>query len=169
MIGFIGTSLQLQLIVRVHALNAFWTTSVLRISLKNLGLISTTPWIHKSTAFPPGPNRNHCLQGFHFCSSWMLCLGNHVLIFQATVWFSKCYPLLRNISCLVTCYLATTRSLLFVVTRTWFPIHYSALGVSSGSIIPAFSRHIKIFLGYANWHSPDLHSIISHKTELLQS
>jgi hypothetical protein len=26
------------------------------------------------------PNRNHRLQDFHYCSSWMCCLGNHVSI-----------------------------------------------------------------------------------------
>jgi hypothetical protein len=40
MIGFIGTSLQLQSIVTVHTLNSFWMTSVWRISPKNLSLLS---------------------------------------------------------------------------------------------------------------------------------
>jgi hypothetical protein len=40
MIGFICTSLQLQLIITAHTLNSFWTTSVWRISMKNLSLIS---------------------------------------------------------------------------------------------------------------------------------
>jgi hypothetical protein len=64
--------------------------------------------------------------------------------FQVTVRFSKCYPLLRNISCLATCYLATTRSLLFVVTGMWFPIRCSAMDVCSGSTIPALSHHVTV-------------------------
>jgi hypothetical protein len=63
---------------------------------------------------------------------------------QATVWFSKCYPLLRNVLCLATSYLATTCSLLFVVTRTWFPIRCSAMDPCSGSTIPIFSRHVTL-------------------------
>jgi hypothetical protein len=26
------------------------------------------------------PNRDYCIRGFHYCSSWMHCLGNHILI-----------------------------------------------------------------------------------------
>jgi hypothetical protein len=40
MIGFIGTSLQLQSIIRAHTLNSFLTTSIWRISMKNLSLLS---------------------------------------------------------------------------------------------------------------------------------
>jgi hypothetical protein len=40
MIGFIATSLQLQLIITAHTLNYFLMTSVLRISPKNLSLLS---------------------------------------------------------------------------------------------------------------------------------
>jgi hypothetical protein len=40
MIRFIGTSLQLQSITGAHTLNSIWTTSVWRISMKNLSLIS---------------------------------------------------------------------------------------------------------------------------------
>jgi hypothetical protein len=61
------------------------------------------------------------------------------------VWFSKCYPLLRNIFRSAACYLATTRSLLFVVTGMWFQIHCSAMNVCSGTTIPAFSRHVTIW------------------------
>jgi hypothetical protein len=71
---------------------------------------------------------------------------------QATVWFSKCHPLLRNISCLAICYLATNRSLLFVVTGTWFPIRCSAIDICSGSIIPAFSRHVTNMLEIYNYN-----------------
>jgi hypothetical protein len=43
MTGFIGTSLQLQLIITAHTLNSFWTTSVWRISdyYLVLGLVSS--------------------------------------------------------------------------------------------------------------------------------
>jgi hypothetical protein len=67
---------------------------------------------------------------------------------QATVWCFKCYPLLRNISCLATCYLAKTRPLSFVVTGTWFPIRCSAMDVCSAFTIPAISRHVTIFRSF---------------------
>jgi hypothetical protein len=44
MIGFIGTPLQLQLIITAHTLNSFWTMTVWRISSKNLSLLSES-WI----------------------------------------------------------------------------------------------------------------------------
>jgi hypothetical protein len=50
MIGFIGTSLQLQSIIRAHTLDSFLTTSVWRISMKNLSLLSDSR-IHEWTPF----------------------------------------------------------------------------------------------------------------------
>jgi hypothetical protein len=56
MIGFIGTSLQLQSIITAHTLNSAWTTSAWRISWRisycclGLGLVSTTR-IHEYTTF----------------------------------------------------------------------------------------------------------------------
>jgi hypothetical protein len=94
---------------------------------------------------PRGPNRDLRLQGFHYCSSWMRCLGNNLLNSSNGLVF-VCHPLLRSISCLATCYLATTRSLLFVVTGTWLPIRCSAMDVCSGSTIPALSHHVTIFI-----------------------
>jgi hypothetical protein len=41
MIGFIGTSLQLQSIIRAHTLNSFLTTSVWLISIRNLSLLES--------------------------------------------------------------------------------------------------------------------------------
>jgi hypothetical protein len=64
------------------------------------------------------------------------------------VWFPKCYPLLRNISCWATCYLAVTHSVLFIVMGTWFPIHCSARDIFSGSTIPAISCHVTILNEY---------------------
>jgi hypothetical protein len=54
------------------------------------------------------------------------------------------YSLLQSISCLPTCYLATTRSLLFVVAGTWLPSRCSAMDFCSSSTIPAFSRHVTV-------------------------
>jgi hypothetical protein len=51
MIGFIDTPLQLQLIITAHIFNSFLTTSVWRISMKNLGLVSTL--LSDSLAEPP--------------------------------------------------------------------------------------------------------------------
>jgi hypothetical protein len=42
MIGIFGTYLQLQPLITAHTFNSFWTTSVWRISMKNLSLLSTT-------------------------------------------------------------------------------------------------------------------------------
>jgi hypothetical protein len=50
MVGFIGTSLQLQLIITAHTLNDVCLTNLYEESLTNLGLIFTT-WIHESTTF----------------------------------------------------------------------------------------------------------------------
>jgi hypothetical protein len=47
MIGFIGTSLQLQSIIPAHKFNSFWTTSVWRIFMKNLSLVSD--WLSSTT------------------------------------------------------------------------------------------------------------------------
>jgi hypothetical protein len=41
---------------------------------------------------------------------------------------------------LATCYLATTRSLLFIAAGTWLPSRCSAMNVRSGSTILAFRR-----------------------------
>jgi hypothetical protein len=46
--------------------------------------------------------------------------------------------------CLAACYLATTRSLLFVAAGTWLPSRCSAMDVCSGFTIPAFGRHVTI-------------------------
>jgi hypothetical protein len=117
MIGFIGTTLQLQSVITAHILT-FLTTSVLRISQKNLLL--------------------------HWVEEWTLC--GPIMSPRRTVSCPLlfCYPLLRNISCLVTCYMATTRSLLFVVTETWFPIRCPAMDVCYCCTIPAFSRRVSI-------------------------
>jgi hypothetical protein len=139
MIGFTGTSLQLQLIITARTFKSVLTTSVWRISLKNLGLISATR-IHECTAF----------YNFHAPPKVPLLLFMNALPrkpcvnSETTVRFCVCYPLLRNITCLATCYIATTRSLLFLVTGTWFPIRCSGMGVCSGSTIPAFRRHVTI-------------------------
>jgi hypothetical protein len=72
MTGFIGTSLQLQSIIAAHTLNSFWTTSVLRmLYVESLELTNELPF---TTAREP--NKDHRLQGFHYCSSWIRCLGN---------------------------------------------------------------------------------------------
>jgi hypothetical protein len=54
--------------------------------------------------------------------------------------------------CLATCYIATTRSLLYVITGTWFPNRFSAMDVCFDSTIPAFSRLQSLYqiLAY-NW------------------
>jgi hypothetical protein len=66
----------------------------------------------------------------------------------ATLWFVQAYSLLRNISCLATCYLATTRSLLFVVAGTWLPSRCSAMDVRSG-FQPSYHNILEInLLGY---------------------
>jgi hypothetical protein len=49
MVQFIGTSLQLQLIVTAHTMNSYWMPYV--ESITNLSLIATTTRIHERTAF----------------------------------------------------------------------------------------------------------------------
>jgi hypothetical protein len=39
-------------------------------------------WVWCLQLPPRGPNRRQRLQGFHFSSSQMLCLGNHVLVLK---------------------------------------------------------------------------------------
>jgi hypothetical protein len=147
MVGFIGTSLQLQLVITAHTVN-FWTTSVWHVCMKNLSLLSES-WIglyyylnfynfHVAGIEVTPPKVHYC---FMNALSRKPCINSPS---NGLVSFSKCYPLLRNSSCLATCYLATTRSLLFVVTGTWFPIRCSAVDVCFGSPIPAFSRHVRI-------------------------
>jgi hypothetical protein len=75
--------------------------------LTNLGLICS--WIHKWTPF----------YNFHGARTAVLC-----------------YSVVTGILCLVTCYVATTRLLLFIVAGTWFPSRCSATDIYSGSTIP---------------------------------
>jgi hypothetical protein len=76
MIGFIGISLQLQLIITAHTLNSLSDESLINLSLISTLLNSwnALPFI---TAWES--NRDHRLQGFHSVSR-IHCLGNHVLI-----------------------------------------------------------------------------------------
>jgi hypothetical protein len=54
MIGFVGTSLQVKLIITADTLNSFWTTSVLRIShcCLNRELVSTSEWLQFRNQLP---------------------------------------------------------------------------------------------------------------------
>jgi hypothetical protein len=81
MIGFIGTSLKLQSIITAHTLNSFLTTFVCRTSMKDLlNSKSKSKSLEFTNELPyitaREPNRDHRLQGFHYCSSWMRCLRN---------------------------------------------------------------------------------------------
>jgi hypothetical protein len=111
MIGFIGTSLQLQPVITAHTLNCFWTTSVLRVSLQNLSVLSESRsgfyslQLTKYTPFITAwePNRNHRFQGFH--SVFHEChVPETVFHSQATVSFLSVYnfqcPYPRNLSSL---------------------------------------------------------------------
>jgi hypothetical protein len=78
MTGFIGTSLQLQPIITAHTLNCFWI--LLRMNCDccltnfyedSLEFTNELPFITVRE-----PHRDHRLQEFHYCSSWMCCLGN---------------------------------------------------------------------------------------------
>jgi hypothetical protein len=71
------------------------------------------------------PNRDHRPQGFHY-SSWMRCLEYLV--------FSKFLPGNRGPIC--DC----------VISKVCLPKRCTAMGVRSGSTVPAFSRLVTIFL-----------------------
>jgi hypothetical protein len=75
MIGFIGTSLFLQLIMTAHTSNSFWMNydSCLTNALyeESLEFTNEFPFITARE-----PNGDHRLQGFHCCPSWMRSLGN---------------------------------------------------------------------------------------------
>jgi hypothetical protein len=121
MTGFTGTFLQLQSMITAHILNSFWTTSVWRTSMKTFSL----PWMHKWT-----PSYN--------CQAALICHHVQQLIVL-------CYSVfVMGILCLATYYLATTRSLQFVVAGTWFPSCCSAMDVRSGSAIPDFRQCLPV-------------------------
>jgi hypothetical protein len=106
MIGFIGTSLQLKSIMTVHnqwlsttrsipywttgvfssavtnderriiahtlnSLNSYWTPNKEFLTNESLEFTNELPFITARES-----NRDHRLQGFHYCSSWMRRLGN---------------------------------------------------------------------------------------------
>jgi hypothetical protein len=134
MIRFIDTYLKLQSIITVYILNSFWTTFAWGMPVKSrtdLSLLSDShcfDWMNQLSLITDSEsNTDHCLKGFYYYSTWIP------------------YP---GILCLETCYQATTRSLLFVVTGTWFPIRCSAMDLCSAPTIPAFSRHVTLFYWY---------------------
>jgi hypothetical protein len=73
MIGFIGTSLQLQPIITAHTLNSFWMpydSCLTNLYEESLEFMNEIPFITARE-----PNRDHRLQGLYY-SSWIRCLGN---------------------------------------------------------------------------------------------
>jgi hypothetical protein len=119
MIGFIGTSLQLQSIIASHTFNPFWMhmTPVWRM-LYEESLPSELSWTE------PTSMRTECRSPWRRrnCPS-VCCYGNLFL---------------------ATCYLATTPSLLFVAAGTCWPNCSTAMDARSGSTIPPFRRHVTI-------------------------
>jgi hypothetical protein len=57
----------------------------------------STPSQHCLLYIPSGPNRDHRLQGLHYCSSWMRSLGYRVLIPKQRL-VSKCLQLPVSVS-----------------------------------------------------------------------
>jgi hypothetical protein len=152
MIGFIGTSLQLQSIIRANTLlseQRLSNKSLWRIFGWSLLLLEFTNELPFIIAMRP--------------------------VYKSTCGTVSC-PLLfcwlSGESCLAICYLATTCSLLFVVVGTWFPSHCSVTDVCSGSTILAFSRHVTIslnlkstiFWDVAPWVSQKLLSVFEKCT-----
>jgi hypothetical protein len=96
MIGFIDTSLQLQSIITAHTLNSFWTTSVWRVFMKNLSLISDWSLLLSNS-------RIHCLlylpRGRGSSSVLLCCHGNAFVNFCC-----------RGNKCLLNCCLTSMTS-----------------------------------------------------------
>jgi hypothetical protein len=90
-----GASLQLQSIITAHTLNSFWT-SLCDESVTDLRLISTITWIHESTAF----------YNFHAARIEDTTLNSSSVVTEI-LYLARCYPV-------------TTRSLLYLLTATWF-------------------------------------------------
>jgi hypothetical protein len=97
MIGFIGTSLQLQSIITAHTLNCFWPTNLYAVSRTTLELISLS-WIHELTPIlylPRGPNISHHVEQLIVLCNSICCHGMSLLIFEASEtgicvpWLSK--------------------------------------------------------------------------------
>jgi hypothetical protein len=136
MIGFIGTSLQLQSIITAHTFNSFWmhydsslTNAVWRISLTALNARMNSLWL-----VPCGPAISHQL--IVLCYS-VRCHGN--LVF-------------RN-------FLPGNHS--FIAIRCSGNVETdrcSAMDVLSGSTIPASSRHVTIYIYiYISKYYPGIH------------
>jgi hypothetical protein len=110
--------LQLQTIVTTHTLNSFW-------------MLMTPVWLMLYEKSLPNDH------------SHIFFLHN----FVRTEYRSP-YPTVHFIACLfvvtetrvATCYLATTRSLLFVAAGTWYLNRCSAMDIRSGFTISAFKR-----------------------------
>jgi hypothetical protein len=116
-IGFIGTSLQLQLIITVHTLNSFLTTSVWRISMK----IFSLPPECRTGLYYSSNSRMHCLchaAGIEVTmsnsSSVLLCCQGNAFVNISCRW-NKCLP-----------------------------SRFLPMDVCSGSTIPTFSRHVTV-------------------------
>jgi hypothetical protein len=115
-VGFIDTSLQVHLIITAHTLNSVLTTSVWRISMRNLSLISDwclTPRIHECIVF-----YNCHADGTEVTmsnsSSVLLCCHRNAFV---------------NIRCR---------------ENKCLPSRCPAMDVCSGSTIPAFSCHVTV-------------------------
>jgi hypothetical protein len=93
-------------------------TNLSQISDWNLLLLNSR--MNSLSYLPRGPNTNHQVEQLIVLSFTRECL------------------------CLAACYLATTRSLLFIAAGEWLLSRCSVIDVRSGSTIPAFSHHVTI-------------------------
>jgi hypothetical protein len=89
MTGFVGISLQFQLLITAHTLNCFLRTSAWRIS--DWSLLSRFHETHCVFISAREANRTHRLRRFHYRSSWMHCFWNHVLIPKQRFGFLSAY------------------------------------------------------------------------------
>jgi hypothetical protein len=138
MIGFIGTSLQLQSVITSH--NQWlskicsipcWTTSVFSSTVTNENSLFTR-WAPSEWITTP------VWRISRFTNELSLITSRRPE-YRTPPLKVNCPPVSCHANlCLAILYITKTRSLLFVATGTWLSSRYSAMDVRSGSTIPAF-------------------------------
>jgi hypothetical protein len=93
MIGFIGTSLQLESIITAHTFNSFWTAFVLRISDYCLSAV----WILDCFLLLEFRVQSYFTTGGYITVFHECVVSETKYYFGATLWFFETYPLPRYV------------------------------------------------------------------------